>query len=152
MVYELNKNMGGLTFGKDGDGNYGYYGADGSLVPFRSTEVICLGTGTSFDVSTYKGYENFTVNNFILAYDAPTATVNTTIIRCNPSQGDLSDHVYPSASVSVPSASYNAFTGNLTITNGSAKTKYTRHSSSESGTISTITLKVIVYLVIGHIS
>lgn len=34
MVYELNKNMGGLVFGIDGDGNRGYYGADGSLVPF----------------------------------------------------------------------------------------------------------------------
>ena len=28
--------MGGLKFGKDGDGNYGYYGADGSLIPFSS--------------------------------------------------------------------------------------------------------------------
>ena len=26
--------MGGLKFGKDGDGNVGYYGADGSLIPF----------------------------------------------------------------------------------------------------------------------
>ena len=23
-----------IWFGKDGDGNYGYYGADGSLIPF----------------------------------------------------------------------------------------------------------------------
>lgn len=33
---ELDK-MGGLTFGKDGDGNYGYYGADGSLIPFSKS-------------------------------------------------------------------------------------------------------------------
>lgn len=33
---KLNKNMGGLRFGVDGDGNYGYYKADGSLVPFKS--------------------------------------------------------------------------------------------------------------------
>ena len=26
-----------FSFGIDGDGNYGYYGADGSLIPFRST-------------------------------------------------------------------------------------------------------------------
>lgn len=26
--------LGGLRFGTDGDGNYGYYGADGSLIPF----------------------------------------------------------------------------------------------------------------------
>jgi len=24
-----------MKFGKDGDGNYGYYGADGSLIPFK---------------------------------------------------------------------------------------------------------------------
>ena len=28
--------MGGLRFGKSGDGSYGYYGADGSLVPFSN--------------------------------------------------------------------------------------------------------------------
>ena len=43
-VSNLKKNvensLGGLTFGKDGDGNYGYYGADGSLIPFKSTEIV----------------------------------------------------------------------------------------------------------------
>lgn len=34
-IVELNGNFGGLTFGKDGDGNCGYYGADGSLIPFK---------------------------------------------------------------------------------------------------------------------
>lgn len=34
-VKVLNNNLGGLKFGKDGDGNYGYYGADGSLIPFN---------------------------------------------------------------------------------------------------------------------
>lgn len=31
---EINK-LGGLRFGVDGDGNYGYYGADDSLIPFK---------------------------------------------------------------------------------------------------------------------
>ena len=31
--------MGGLKFGKDGDGNYGYYGADGSLIPFSQISI-----------------------------------------------------------------------------------------------------------------
>ena len=35
----LNECLGGLRFGTDGDGNYGYYGADGSLIPFKSGEV-----------------------------------------------------------------------------------------------------------------
>lgn len=32
---KANNDLGGLSFGVDGDGNYGYYGADGSLIPFR---------------------------------------------------------------------------------------------------------------------
>ena len=36
---EQNKNMGGLRFGKDGDGNYGYYGADDSLIPFSGLNL-----------------------------------------------------------------------------------------------------------------
>ena len=35
-VSALNNSLGGLSFGTDGDGNYGYYGADGSLIPFSS--------------------------------------------------------------------------------------------------------------------
>lgn len=32
----VNSSLGGLKFGTDGDGNYGYYGADDSLIPFKS--------------------------------------------------------------------------------------------------------------------
>mgnify|MGYP005750173883 CR=1 FL=1 len=35
-VLRINSSLGGMKFGKDGDGNYGYYGADGSLIPFSS--------------------------------------------------------------------------------------------------------------------
>lgn len=31
---KVNDSLGGLRFGTDGDGNYGYYGADDSLIPF----------------------------------------------------------------------------------------------------------------------
>jgi len=41
LVQQLNKNMGGLCFGVDGDGNYGYYRADGSLVPFKMGTMVC---------------------------------------------------------------------------------------------------------------
>ena len=47
MGSELNKNMGGLRFGIDGDGNYGYYGADDSLIPFRRIRVINVVAGHS---------------------------------------------------------------------------------------------------------
>ena len=36
IFYVINSSLNGMKFGKDGDGNYGYYGADGSLIPFKS--------------------------------------------------------------------------------------------------------------------
>ena len=35
-IDEVAENLGGLSFGTDGEGNYGYFGADGSLIPFKS--------------------------------------------------------------------------------------------------------------------
>lgn len=35
-VKEVYSSLNGMKFGIDGDGNYGYYGADGSLIPFKS--------------------------------------------------------------------------------------------------------------------
>ena len=32
----VNSSLNGMRFGTDGDGNYGYYGADGSLISFKS--------------------------------------------------------------------------------------------------------------------
>ena len=43
-INEQNKNLGGLRFGVDGDGNYGYYGADDSLIPFSRCQFK-LGKG-----------------------------------------------------------------------------------------------------------
>lgn len=37
-----NKKLGGLRFGVDGDGNYGYYGADDSLIPFKGIPELTL--------------------------------------------------------------------------------------------------------------
>ena len=52
----LNTNLGGLRFGTDGDGNFGYYGADGSLIPFSvgggnaEFEIITeIGTAHTFN-------------------------------------------------------------------------------------------------------
>ena len=72
-VKELNNNLGGLKFGYDGDSNtYGYYGADGSLIPFKSSNLIAgysaqstitidFGKGKAVNgflmQSTYRGYE-----------------------------------------------------------------------------------------------
>lgn len=45
---KLNKNIGNLRFGVDGDGNYGYYGADDSLIPFFLGEVHYLQTFSDY--------------------------------------------------------------------------------------------------------
>lgn len=61
-VIELNKNMGGLSFGKDGDGNYGYYGADGSLIPFSSfggfdfLSIYCAGNIKNTTAAGFSGF------------------------------------------------------------------------------------------------
>lgn len=39
-VKQLNNKFGGMRFGVDGDGNYGYYGADGSLIPFKRIDLV----------------------------------------------------------------------------------------------------------------
>lgn len=43
-ISEQNKNLGGLRFGIDGDGNYGYYGADDSLIPFKKVPRLAIDT------------------------------------------------------------------------------------------------------------
>lgn len=85
-ITELNKNMGGLTFGKDGDGNYGYYGADGSLVPFK-----CFKTGTfagtqdtSKDITVDIGIEN--PSFFVWYSESAYASYQTTIYDKNYSE------------------------------------------------------------------
>lgn len=58
-----------FKFGKDGDGNYGYYGADGSLIPFKKmvTQSVVI-TRTTLSMSTRQLYStagditNFTGN------------------------------------------------------------------------------------------
>ena len=50
---DQNKNLGGLRFGVDGDGNYGYYGADDSLIPFKSSKANVFGSSSnSFGLSS----------------------------------------------------------------------------------------------------
>lgn len=63
-VTTINSNLGGLTFAQSTNGKWGYKvaGAD-PVIPFKS--YYDLGVGTSFNVTTYQGYQNFTVDNFI---------------------------------------------------------------------------------------
>ena len=42
----IDSSLGGLSFGKDGDGNCGYYGADGSQIPFKRITSVTVETWT----------------------------------------------------------------------------------------------------------
>ncbi len=67
--------MGGLKFGKDGDGNYGYYGADGSLIPFKRYK-----TATRSNVySLSAGYQIQCIIDFSDAF--PNAILGVTSIH-----------------------------------------------------------------------
>ena len=46
-VNELNSSLGGLRFGTDGEGNYGYFGADDSLIPFSEDAIVFFGGTTN---------------------------------------------------------------------------------------------------------
>lgn len=62
----VNKILGGVTFGIDGDGNRGYHKADGSFVPFKSGwdvehPIYQHNAGTSFSYSTCEIGKDYTV-------------------------------------------------------------------------------------------
>lgn len=71
-ISELNNNLTTsdnlkFRFATDGEGNYGYLGADDSFIPFKSGATL-IGTFTgnqTIDVSQYLG-TNDTVDNFIV--------------------------------------------------------------------------------------
>ena len=54
-IKEISNNLGGLRFGSDGEGNVGYFGADGSLIPFSNIKAayeihVKNTTKTVFDI------------------------------------------------------------------------------------------------------
>lgn len=57
-VSKLNSSLGGLKFGTDGDGNYGYYGADGSLTPFKRPKKYLIKDGVIQNGLVFKGDNN----------------------------------------------------------------------------------------------
>ena len=79
-VQELNSSLGGLRFGTDGEGNYGYFGADDSLIPFKRTPIL-LGTISE----NYGGYKTL-IKKFVV----PTDCKNCLLIFSSGSGGESS--------------------------------------------------------------
>lgn len=64
-----------MKFGTDGDGNYGYYGADGSLIPFKQSKRFVVGTygavNKTYDIKSVLAengvdYTKLTSDNFFI--------------------------------------------------------------------------------------
>lgn len=115
-------------------------------------KVINLGTGTSFNVSGYSGYKNFTNDNFIVCAKASSSSVSQ-----NCGSGNTVVNITPSASCNVSvNKSYNASTGVLTASETTTivagVTMYRDGNFSKTTSPVTKTNAVQVYLVIGKIS
>lgn len=57
-VKDIYSSLGGLNFGTDGDGNVGYYGADGSLIPFKRPKKYLIKDGVIQNGLVFKGDNN----------------------------------------------------------------------------------------------
>jgi membrane protein involved in colicin uptake len=100
-------------------------------------QIIKLGTGASFNVSTYDGYQNFTKDNFLVVCDRVSVTNNFT-------ENDAYNGNVPiNNAIDVK---YTASNGSVTITGitGSGHAK----QSGNNGVITTLNVTVTVYLVI----
>ena len=56
LFNHVNESLGGLRFGTDGDGNYGYYGADDSLIPFKSGNPLTYAGCQALSTTSAKTY------------------------------------------------------------------------------------------------
>lgn len=97
-VKEINGNLGGLKFGIDGEGTYGYFKADGSFNPFKSGATYGIASefsstvGTIYPVPSQTRRANMGVdgNNFVIQEKgtyyftfALATTTNSTAKRFN---------------------------------------------------------------------
>lgn len=80
----------------------------------EGTRIYDLGTNTSFNVSNYSGYNNFTATNFICEPVNLSKKVTTTFTH-DGDAGGVSGTAYNNSSYSL-SKSYDASTGILQVT------------------------------------
>lgn len=104
-----------MKFGTDGDGNCGYYGADGSLIPFKSGDFSIDNLLTTIDAQgSYDGQsvvKNYTVpsdveNVLVVAYSYDNSNYAPARFKVSAktSKGQVSDiayHFYISCALNV---------------------------------------------------
>ena len=148
-VDELNESLGGLRFGYDGDSNtYGYYGADDSFIPFKSTELVFLGTETSFNISDIVGAENigkYTVDDFICSSGIDDLPQYNSATRDGPKSSLQYKKLIDTT------ITYDSTTGNVTVSPFQIEVAMLLYNSNwtyREAVVTTITATVKVYLVV----
>ena len=94
--------------------------------------VIYLGTGTSFNISSYEGYETFTTDNFIVGIKS----ISTTATSWCFSDGASSPGTTTQSCII--SSSYDKNTGILTISNTQPNTIITPNNISSINSTTTV--------------
>lgn len=118
---------------------YAQLGADAASKKELGSTLISLGTGTSFDLSKYKGYKNFKPeNNFILK-------CVKTIINANQTDNDSYNRGYNYSGTINPSLSYNSTTGIINISGTSISTSLKNWGNTGSVLSVSVVCEVLLY-------
>lgn len=83
---------------------------DAIIPSVNKKKVVLLGTGNSFNVSSYEGYANFTIDNFIIEA--------TGIYTSGSAQDNLRGSLSMSKSTTNVTKTYNASTGAFSVSTG----------------------------------
>lgn len=112
-------------------------------------QVLYLGTGTSFDLSGYVGYENFTAENFIIEPVSLSGSANAYV---SPDPYIMEDNSTSASYSGNLSKQYNSSTGTLTCSlsaSGSHEHTWGEHELTASGNAKVASFKA--YLIKGSI-
>jgi len=117
----------------------GYHNGSGKIMISSLDKYVSLGTGTSFNLTSYDNYKNFTVeDNFILK------VTNISIVATH-TDSSSHDRSYNYSYNLKPTISYNSSTGIATISNTSVQTTLKLHASSGSVLTVTATCELLLY-------
>ena len=142
----VNSSLGGMKFGIDGDGNYGYYGADGSLIPFKSGSAgYYLGTGSTFNIKELLpdiDYTSLSNSNFIVGAVSGNSIATARVYRGTEKNTDAIVYGFS------VTPTYDATTGILTLSGLSQTFQCRRygdvyHYSSASQTLTGIAVCIV---------
>lgn len=149
-----------LSFARNNSGEWGYkVGASSEIIPFSSTKVFRLGSGSHFDVKQLcpNSYRSLTSENFIISTEGASFSG---YVRgsAGPLDGSYSFGQANFSAAAKITKSYDSVNGILTVTNengtGSARA-YTSGLSDKTDAYANATVRIsspVVYLVIGKIN